>query len=197
MQFEEWEPPLAVTLGIAAAWFLPGMYLTAFTLWHWKYRYRGTRPVAWVVSFPLLWFVWPAAIYYGCYVEPDRKGKKQYADDVQPQANLPKRYNMLRSVFFVIGGVLVGWGVYSVTLTAVTIAVIFNPFMRAIQRRVDTTLTHAEVEALHVMFTVCQLLAWLVFAIAMCCAIGSVLLVMSGNIRWRLKEQQELDGSVG
>ena len=42
----EWKPPLLVIVLLWFGLFMPNLYLTAFSLWHWKFRYRGTHPAS-------------------------------------------------------------------------------------------------------------------------------------------------------
>lgn len=121
----------------------------------------------------------------------DRENKKQYANSELPFEPIPKRYNTLRSVFSVIGGALVGWAAFAISLTFITTWLIFRKCDHVVAHNVGKVLTAADVEAFHVMHTMYQILAGVMCAITLCCAIGSVLLVMSGSIRWRLREQNE------
>jgi len=121
----------------------------------------------------------------------DRENKKQYSIEEPPLAPIPKRYNTLRSVLSVIGGALVGWSAFAISTTFITTWFIFRKCDHVVAHNVGKVLTADEVEAFHVMHTLYQILAGVMCAITLCCAVGSVLLLMSGSIRWRLREQNE------
>jgi len=188
----KWEPPVWMLPLILLGMYLPNLYLTAFSLWHWKYRYRGSYPVAWAGLFPLFWTYLPALFYFGQHIQCDLQNKKQYAAlEPLPGTVLPGYYNSLRSVFSVLGGALVGWAVFAAALAAPTFFVLFNKCDQSVAQNVGKVLTEGEVHAFHVMHTMYQLFVFLMCAFTVCCALGCGLLLLANSIRWRLKEQQE------
>jgi len=138
----KWEPPVWMLPLILLGMYLPNLYLTAFSLWHWKYRYRGSYPVAWAALFPLFWTYLPALFYFGQHIQCDLQNKKQYAAlEPLPGTVLPGYYNSLRSVFSVLGGVLVGWSAFAVALATPTFFILFNKCDQSVAQNVGKVLT--------------------------------------------------------
>ena len=195
LRLTNWEPPVALFVMIMIAWSLPNLYLSSFSFWHWKYRYKGSHPMTWPVAFSLFWCFLPSLFYFDMHIKPDRENKKQYSFDAPKSSLTPKYYNTLRSVFSVIGGALVGWSAFAIICTEVTVWIVLGKFDQAVAHNVGKVLTADEVEAFHVMHMMYQILAGVMCAITLCCAIGTVLLLLSGSIRWRLREQLEMPTS--
>ena len=192
----DWNPPfvVAVLLWIIVA--APILYLNAFVLWHWKYRYRGDHPVAWAVAFPILIFCVPALFYFILHVNLDRESKKQYAaTGPTTPAVLPSRYNILRSVCFVVGGTMLGWASFAAVCTTITYGIFFDKLDRAVTCKAGKMLTSAEVQAFHASHEINTMLVGFICLTAICAALGGILLAVSQSIRWRLKEQEERKAS--
>jgi hypothetical protein len=188
----KWEPPVWTLPVIILGMYFPNLYLAVFSLWHWKYRYRGANPVAWAVLFPLFSFYLPTWLYFGQHIQTDLQRKKQYAElKPLPDMPLPGYYNSLRSICFVLGGALVGWAVFAVALATPTFFILFNKCDQSVAHNVGKVLTEGEVQAFHVMHTLYQVFVFLMCAITLCCALGCCLLLLANSIRWKLKEQQE------
>ncbi len=188
----KWEPPVWTLPVIILGMYFPNLYLAVFSLWHWKYRYRGAYPVAWAALFPLFSFCLPTWLYFGQHIQYDLQGKKQYADlEPLPGIVLPSYYNSLRSVCFVLGGALVGWSAFAVALATPTFFILFNKCDQSVAKNVGKVLTAGEVQAFHIMHTMYQLFVFLMCTFTVCCALGCGLLLLANSIRWRLKEQQE------
>jgi len=187
-----WKPPLEAILPLGVGLLLPNLYLTSFSLWHWKFRYRGSHPVAWAVAFPLFWSYVPALFYFDRHVNRDRKGKRPYSDlGTVPPLDLPGRYNTIRSVAFVLGGALLGWAALSSIILAFGHWAILGVFDEALDHNVGKVLTAGEVNALHIAGRVNRVLVVNLCVTAMAGTLGGVLLSLSHSIRWRLKEQDE------
>jgi hypothetical protein len=190
-QEAKWVPPLytAMPLGLAIA--LPILYLNAFALWHWKYRYRGNRPVAWAVGLPLLAFCIPALLYFALHINPDRVGKGPYStiEPVCDKSHLPGKYNILRSVCFVVGGALIGWASFASIILTVAFSIIFSKVDRAVSLNAGKVLTAGDVQALHWSYEATCLFVGCLCAVAVSGALGGILLYLSNNLRWRLREK--------
>lgn len=183
--------PLQLPLWIAAT--VPNLYLTGFALWHWKYRYRGSHPVAWAAAFPLFWIYAPALIYFARHIDPDRKGRRPYGDGAvasdRPAA--PGRFQTMRQVFHVVGFALLAWSIFCAIIATMAHWAIFDVFDEAVTGHVGKVLTAGEVQALHVSHLINRNLVLLLCSAAFAGALGGTLLSLSHSIRWRQREQEE------
>jgi len=188
-----WKPSTLVLVLLWIGLFLPNLYLTAFSLWHWKFRYRGSHPVAWAVAFPIFWAYAPALLYFSQHINPDRKGKNQYGNigtSVLP-CHVPGRYNTLRSVSFVLGSAMLVWASIASILLTGTYHILFKKIDQAISLNAGKVLTTGDVQALHLAHRMNEFYLVLLCVAAIAGAIGGILLYLSNNFRWRLKEKDE------
>lgn len=193
----DWKCPIEVLLPVSVVLMLPNLYLTTFALWHWKFRYRGSHPVAWAAAFPLFWTYVPALLYFGRHVNRDRKGKIPYGDLIaRPTRDLPGRYNTIRSVIFVLGSTILVWAVLASIILTFSHWAIFDLFDSALDRNVGKVLTAGEVNALHTAGRVNQIYVINLCVAAIAGALGGVLLSLSHSIGWRLKEQKERSSAI-
>ena len=188
----EWKPPLLVLVLLWIGLSLPNLYLTGFSLWHWKFRYRGVHPVAWAVAFPIFWSYAPALFYFDRHINPDRKGKKQYdVGDAPAPSAVPGKYNTIRSASFVLGGAMLAWAALASVIATIAYWAIFSVWDDALTRNIGKVLTTGEVNAFHVAHRCNQIMVGILCSAAITGAVGGVLLSVSHSIRWRLREQEE------
>jgi hypothetical protein len=193
-----WDLPLSAMIAIWVALLIPNLYLTGFSLWHWKYRYRGTHPVAWAAAFPVFWSYGPSLFYYAYHISVDRKGEKQYSEDNrdEKQSILPGRFNTLRSVSFVVGGWMIGWASLAAVLTIISYWVVFDVWNECLTANIGKTLTAKEVVALHEAVGVNRILIGTMTVATMVATLGSLLFAASHSWSWRRREQAEKMAAV-
>ncbi len=208
-----WRPPNSLLIPISFLLTIPKLYLTGFSLWHWKFRYRGSHPVAWAVAFAIVWgyafravpLAWtlavpsaweyaPALLYYALHIHRDMRGAQPYGavDSPATRSSLPGRYGTFAQVFRIVGSMLLGWALFTSITGTATYWILFNKFDRCVTRNIGKTLSAGEVDAIHSAHLVNEVMVAMLCVAAITAAVGGCLLAMSHSIRWRLKEQEAL-----
>lgn len=187
---------LLVWIPLMIAFWFPNLYLTAFSLWHWKYRFRGSHPVAWAVAFPFFWGYLPALFYYERHINPDRKNKRQYSTVESPETTtMPGYYNTLQSVCFVVGGFMITAATIAVVIMTVAFWVIFGTMNDILPNHVGKVLTSGDVNALRSGFRLSQVCYAILCGTTLFGVIGGILFSVSHSLRWRIKEKEERESS--
>jgi hypothetical protein len=187
-----WWPWLLICIWLCL--FCPNMYLSAFSLWHWKTRYRGRWPFAWAVAFVIWWAYLPSLVYFLSYVLPELRGKDAYSKppEAYPQiSQLPPKYTYLKSTCFVVGLFLVVFGLVSATVTLIAHFAIWNVFEESLPAQIGKPFTESMSNALWCGSQAGKVTVATSFICAVGAGIGAILLVVSQRIRWRLLEEQE------
>jgi hypothetical protein len=135
--------------------------------------------------------------YFLRHINNDFKRKKQYADENDQQRDLPGYYSSLRSICYVMGGALVSWASLAAVLATITSFSLFGRFDRVLLRSPGKVLTVDDIRAFHMAHISYQLVMGLMSSITVCGGLGFVLLKLSHNLRWRLKEQDERRSNQG
>lgn len=193
IKFEWIELSVWLTIPVYFATFLPNLYLTSFSLWHWRTRHRGAHPFGWALAFALFWAYLPALAYFWLHIDPDMRNRRQYSLGFsKPELpRYPQKYNILRSALFVVGGAMVFWGIFSSVTITVAHFVIFDVFDDTVMRHVGKGLTQGEVNALHISSFIHRLTMATAGISALAGSVGGLLLALSQRIRWRLLDQKE------
>jgi len=132
------------------------------------------------------------ALFFSTY-QPRSKGKNQYGNigtSVLP-CHVPGRYNTLRSVSFVLGSAMLVWASIASILLTGTYHILFKKIDQAISLNAGKVLTTGDVQALHLAHRMNEFYLVLLCVAAIAGAIGGILLYLSNNFRWRLKEKDE------
>lgn len=188
----DWDvPPLvAIPLGLGVA--VSNLYLTGFALWHWKFRYRGSHPVAWAAAFPLFWSILPPMLYYATHVIRDTRNRKPYANtEAETETRLPGYYAGLRSAVFVVGGALLGWSAVAITWSAIMAVNMSEKFDRVMARSVGTVLTLDHIQAFYTVHVSYRFLIILMCSLTLCSGSGHLLILFSRRLRLQIKAQEE------
>lgn len=193
----EWQISQFVLVPICVCLGLSNLYLTGFSLWHWKYRYRGNHAVAWAAIFPLFGSYLPSLCYFLRHINNDFKKKRQYANEIDQRLDLPRYYSNLKSVFFVVGGALISWASLAAVLVTITAFSLFGRFDRVILRSPGKVLTMDDIEAFHKVHVSYECVMGLMCSITVCSGLGFVFLRMSRSIRCQLEEQVENHSNQG
>jgi len=86
---------------------------------------------------------------------------------------------------------LLGWASLTAITGTVSYWVLFDKFDRCATQNIGKTLSVGEVEAIHYAHLVNEVMVALLCVAAITGAAGGILLAMSNNLRWRLKEHEE------
>lgn len=174
---------------VLAVYLLSTEYLVTYSLWHWRTRYAGNRPFAWAAFFPLSAFALPALFYYAHHIRPDIRQEGAYAPSApkhEPPLPLPPKYEVVKSLSFVGGWILVYWAIFATTVTGLTYAIALPMFADCIRANVakefSKKIGDALVSTVHVWASSITLLCLACGA----AVIGSVLLYASQRMKWRL-----------
>ncbi len=208
-----WSPPDVLIIPISFLLATPKLYLAGFSLWHWKFHYRGANPVAWAVAFAIVWsdafcaapLAWTHAVssageyalvllYYAFHIHRDLRGIRPYGTANSPaeRSIIPGRYGTFAQAFRGIGIMLLGWALFTSIIGTATYWTIFDSFDRCATRNIGKTLSAEEVDAIHSAHFINEVMVGVLCVAAITGALGGCLLAMSHNIRWRLKEQEQL-----
>lgn len=174
---------------VLAVYLLSTEYLVTYSLWHWRTRYAGNRPFAWAAFFPLSAFALPALFYYAYHIRPDIRQKGAYAPSApkhEPPLPLPPKYEVVKSLSFVGGWILVYWAIFATTVTGLIYAIALPMFADCIRANVAKEFSQKIGDAL-----VSTVHVWASSIALLCLAcgtavIGSVLLYASQRMKWRL-----------
>lgn len=174
---------------VLAVYLLSTEYLVTYSLWHWRTRYAGNRPFAWAAFFPLSAFALPALFYYAHHIRPDMRQEGAYAPSApkqEPPLPLPPKYEVVKSLSFVGGWILVYWAIVVSTVSGICYAVILSFLAPCIQSNVPKEFSQKIADGLimgvHVWTSMIAML-YLTCAVAV---IGAVLLYASQRMKWRL-----------
>lgn len=193
IRFEWIELSLWFAIPVSFLVFLSNLYLTSFSLWHWRMRHRGAHPFGWALAFALFWAYLPVLAYFCLHIDPDMRDKRQYRSGFEkPELpRYPQKYNILRSVLFVVGGAMVFWGIFSSIAITIAHFVIFDLFDDTVMRNVGKGLTQGEANALHISSFIHRLTMAMAGTSALAGSVGGLFLALSQRVRWRLLDQKE------
>lgn len=197
--------PIPLVGPLCAVLALPVLYLTVFSLWHWRTRYAGRHHVAWLILFvvsawPLLetlpGSVFVALAYCIVHLVPDARARGPYASPPTLRVNppttpLPKSYALAKSTCFVLGWALVVGGILVAAITCGVDIFIWNEWQDTIPHEIGNVLTDSKGAALWVACQIAKTTSITCLLAAIAAAVGAVLIQISQRLRWRLLEEQD------
>jgi len=196
--------PLWLIIPISAVLTLPVIYLIVFIFWHWHTRYVGQHQLAWPILFAVT--IWPlfkepgcvltALLYFFLHVVPDIRCKGAYVSQLsvsrtQPQASLPKSYQLAKSACFVLGWSLVIGGLLAATIMCVAHFLIWNRLEATLPGVVGTQITDQITTILWLASQIGKITGFTSLLSVIAAAIGAALIQVSQRMRWRLLDEQE------
>ena len=190
---EELDWPLWCVIVSIVFTVISNLYLSVFSLWHWKTRYKGQYPFAWCLFFVYCWFVVPSLVYFFSHILPDINGKGIYAKppDIPELSSLQSKYKIVKSFCFVSGWVLICLGIiYSIRFFVAELT-ISDLFRDALVAHSPKDITDATAQAVIVYSRCMTFTSIMLFISSICIALGGLLIYASQRIRWRLLEEEE------
>lgn len=194
IRFEEPELSLWIIFLLYAGLLFPNIYLSTFSLWHWKIRYRGRWPFAWAIMFVLWWGYLPGLGYFLLYILPEMRGNDPYSKPPEAHAQpspLPSKYRYVKSTCFIVGSSLLFFGVLWAIITAIAFWMMIGVCRAGLPRSVPERISADAAQALDTIFLAMALMQTYVAVAAVCAGLGGILLCVSQRMRWRLLDQKE------
>jgi|GEM_PF-1704566 len=195
--------PIYLVAPMFGVLWMPVVYLSVFTLWHWRTRYAGRRHLGWLILFVITsWPVFqnlPGSVfvvlaYFVVHLIPDAQDRGIYAtphliEVPRPASPLPQGYQLTKSACFVFGWSLVFGGILCAAVTCWVAFVIWNSFQYTIANETGNILSESMTSALWVAAQVAKITSVTCLLSALAVAVGAVLIQVSQRLRWRLLDE--------
>ena len=186
--------PLWMWFSLLVCMTLPNIYLSIFAFWHWRTRHKGRwHPFTWAVAFALWWTYFPALLYFLGEILQDMRGKGAYATPAEypdDPPSLPKQYQYVKSVCYILGWVLLAWAFYASVTIAFAHWMMIDLFVDKLPEGVPKDISANMAKILVTLFTAQKDSFAIVGIAGVCSTAGAILLCISQRIRWRLLNEK-------